>query len=97
MPSLKGPIVGLLVTAVLTVVTYLTAVDIQGGVHREYTGRRAGTKKLFAAIAEALGPTGVLMVGGLISAALVGWLVWTIRQRGKISSPGGPPTAAPGA
>lgn len=81
MPSLKGPIIGLLVAPLLTWVTWSTALDIQGGTYREPTGRRAGAKKLFAWIAEALGPTGVLVVGGLVCAGMVAWLIVTLKKR----------------
>ncbi|HEX7899895.1 MAG TPA: hypothetical protein VF950_19150 [Planctomycetota bacterium] len=81
MPSLKGPIIGLIAAPLLTWATYSTAIDIQNGVQHEYTGRRAGTKKLFAFFAESLGPTGVLVVGGAICLGMIAWLVFTLKKR----------------
>ena len=81
MPSLKGPIIGLIIAPILSWATYSTALDIQGGTYREPTGRRAGLKKLFAWIAESLGPTGVLVVGGLVCAGMVAWLILTLKKR----------------
>jgi hypothetical protein len=81
MPSLKGPIIGLIAAPLLTWATYSTAIDLQNGVHHEYSGRRAATKKLFAFIAESLGPTGVLVVGGAVCVGMVAWLVLTLKKR----------------
>ena len=81
MPSLKGPIIGLIVAPLLTWLTYATALHIQDGTYKEPTGRRALQKKLLAGAAEALGPTGSLLVGGLLCAGMVAWLVVTLKKR----------------
>ena len=81
MSSLKGPLIGLVAVPLLTWVTYSTALQIQSGAHVEYTGRRALTKRALAWAAEALGPTGVLAVGGLLTAGMVAWLIFTLKQR----------------
>jgi hypothetical protein len=83
MPSLKGPIIGMLVAPVLTWLAYSTAVSLQAGEEIKTTGRRAGLKALFVAVAETLGPTGSLVVGGIITAAMVAWLVYALGQRKK--------------
>lgn len=44
MPSLKGPILGLIAAPLLTWGTYTTALQIQGGAQVEITGRRAAAK-----------------------------------------------------
>lgn len=66
---------------------YTTAVQIQSGAYVEYTGRRALTKRLLAWIAGTLGPTGVLVVLGLITAAMVAWLVLTLKKRKAAAKP----------
>jgi hypothetical protein len=86
MGRIKGPLFGLLAAGLLTWTTYSTALETQGGVHREYTGRRAGLKQLFAWLADLLGPTGVLVAGGLIIAACVAWLVLSLKK-GKGEEP----------
>ena len=81
MPSLKGPIVGLIVAPILTWLTWSTAVDLQNGIHPQYTGRRTIVKRLLASIAESLGPTGVLLVGGAVCLGMAAWLVMTLKRR----------------
>ncbi len=81
MPSLKGPILGLIAAPLLTWGTYTTALQIRSGAHVEITGRRALTKRLFAWAAETLGPTGVLVAGGLATAAMLAWLILTLKRR----------------
>lgn len=92
MASVKGPLVGTLVCGGLTWVMWSTAVDAQAGIHREYHGRRSGIKQLLASAAESLGPTGSLVVGGLLTLGMIGWLVYTLKQRGKAGQE--PPQAA---
>ena len=84
MPSLKGPILGLIIAPILTFGAYMTAVEIEHGVRHEYTGRRAGVKMLFAWIAESLGSTGVIVAGGLICAGMVAWLILTLKKRASV-------------
>ena len=81
MPSLKGPIIGLIAAPLLTWLSYATALQIRSGTYHEPTGRKALQKKLIAGVAEALGPTGSLVVGGLVCAGMVAWLVVTLKKR----------------
>jgi hypothetical protein len=81
MPSLKGPILGVIIAPLLTWASYSTAVQIQDGIRFEYSGRRAGLKQLMAWLAETLGPAGSLVVGGLVSAGMVAWLIVTLKKR----------------
>lgn len=41
------------------------AIDAQNGIEYEATGRRRGLKKLFATAVEAIGPTGIIVIGAL--------------------------------
>lgn len=81
MPSLRGPILSLILAPIFMMGLYQSATDAQNGVRREFTGRRAGLRKLLAAAGEALGPTGSLVVGGVLIALALVWLVITIKQR----------------
>ncbi len=92
MSSVKGPLVGTLVCGGLTWVMWSTAVDAQAGIHKDYHGRRSGIKQLLASVAESLGPTGSLVVGGLLTLGMIGWLVYTLKQKGKAEQQ---PPAAP--
>ncbi len=74
------PIIGVLSIPLLTYGTYTYALDAQRGIRHEFTGRRAGVKQLLAAAGEALGPTPTLVVGGLLTAAAIAWLVVSIRN-----------------
>lgn len=88
MPSLKGPIIGLVVAPLATWLAYGTALQIQSGTYKEPTGRRILYKKIFAGIAETLGPTGTLVVGGLLCAGMVAWLVLTLKKRKEAAAKG---------
>lgn len=88
MPSLRGPIVGLLISGILTFAIFMTARQIEAGTHLTYTGRRAASKQLLAEIAEALGTTGSLAVGLPVVAMFGLWLVLRIRRRNRLASAG---------
>jgi hypothetical protein len=81
MPSLKGPIIGLIGAPLLTWLTYATALQIEAGTYKEPTGRKVLYKKMLAGAAEALGPSGSLAVGGLVCAGMVAWLIVTLKKR----------------
>ena len=81
MPSLKGPLIGLVAAPLLTWLMYAEARQIEAGIRHEYTGRRAGAKKLFALVAETLGPTNTLLVGGAVCVGMVVWLIVTLKKR----------------
>ena len=71
----------LFIASVLSVVTYITATNIEAGKTINFSGRRAWLKKLIATIAEMLGSTGSLIVGTL----LVGGISYLVIK--KIQNP----------
>lgn len=76
----KPLIYNLLGMALISVLTFgfrAVALDAQNGEHYEATGRRSGIKQLVANAAEALGPTGVTVLGLL---ALLGMAYVTYRR-----------------
>jgi hypothetical protein len=83
MPSLKGPLIGLVVAPILTWLTYSMAVSIQAGEEIKISGRRSAYKRLFAWLAETLGTTGSLVAGGLLTLAMAAWLIFTLKARAK--------------
>jgi len=92
MQKAKAPLIAKVVFGILGLGMFMTARQIERGVRREYHGRRAGSKQALAALAEALGPTGSLIVwlgGTAVSGA---WLALTIRKQGK-SADGASPDA----
>ena len=91
MRSFKEPLVGTLLCGGLTWVLWSMATDAQAGVHREYHGRRAAMRALLGWLAEALGPAGSLALGGVVTAGMLGWLVYTLIQRKKAEKSPPPP------
>jgi hypothetical protein len=83
MPSLKGPLIGIVAAPLLTWATCSMAVSIQAGEEIRISGRRSSYKRLFAWLAETLGPTGSLVAGGLLTLAMAAWLVLTLKARAK--------------
>lgn len=81
--ALKGPFFGLLATGFLTYATYGMAVTLAAGGQVNTSGRRGLYKQLLAGVAEALGPAGVLVAGGLVAAAFVAWGVAALRKPAK--------------
>lgn len=63
------------VTSILTIVTYISAMELENGETVRIAGRRAWLKKIVVTIAELLGTTGTLIVGvsliGLLSYFLI--------------------------
>lgn len=58
-------LLGLTGVGIFTWVCYGMAVDAENGEHYVATGRRSGIKQLLANLVEAIGPTGVLIIGVL--------------------------------
>ncbi|MEW5870208.1 MAG: leucine-rich repeat domain-containing protein [Chloroflexota bacterium] len=68
---------GILLAAValLTYLFYMAALESQAGVEAVIRGRYAFMKQLAAWAIELLGPTGIVIVGGLLGLALAAWLL----------------------
>lgn len=62
------PLIFTLIFAGLTYAFYMGAKDLQTGGEADTSGRRGLIKQVFAWLMDVLGPTGVLIVGGLIVA-----------------------------
>jgi len=75
-----GPIGFGAVVAFFTWVLHGAAVALAGGADVDVSGRRAGLKRLVMGIVELIGPTGVLVVGGLLLALTVAVLVMRIKE-----------------
>lgn len=63
--ALQAPLFGLLITVLVGWILYGEAKTLEEGGTIEITGRRAGSKRLFAWLAETLGTNGVLLVSAL--------------------------------
>lgn len=75
-----------LISGGLTWLLYTMSISLQNGEHIKTSGRRGLIKKIFVAIADFLGPTGSLVVGGLITVFFLYALVNTITKprKGKV-------------
>jgi hypothetical protein len=63
--AIQSPLLGLLITVLAGWILYGEAKTLEEGGTIEITGRRAGSKRLFAWLAETLGTNGVLLVSAL--------------------------------
>lgn len=81
MPSLMSPIVGIAFSSLATYGMYAAAIDIQAGGDRHFSGRHAGVKNLIYSVGGSLGPTGSLVVGGIVVALTVLWLASVLKKR----------------
>ncbi|MGG6229711.1 hypothetical protein [Tenacibaculum sp. SDUM215027] len=84
--QIKPYIFGLLLFGVGTWILYNTALSLQNGDTLNTSGRRGLIKKIFVGIADFLGPTGVLVIGGIFIVIFIIGLVSTIKKpkEGKI-------------
>ncbi len=72
--AMKTPGIGLLISLAITAITYGIAQDLEAGNDFNPSGRRAWMKAILMGVAEVLGKTGTLLVGGAISVAFAVWL-----------------------
>ena len=86
MPSLKGPLVSIVVVLIATSGIYQGATDATQGIEREFTGRRSGLRKLLYEAGGSLGESGTLLLGGVLLLAAIAWLVVTLKQRSAIKA-----------
>ncbi|TYA78444.1 FeoB-associated Cys-rich membrane protein [Seonamhaeicola marinus] len=76
-------LITLAIATVLSVITYIAALEIEGGGTVKTSGRRAFFKKIIAAIAEALGTTGTIIVGLIVLGVIAYLLVKKIQNPKK--------------
>jgi hypothetical protein len=65
--QIQPPGIGALISGGITAVLYNIALSLEKGEHVRTSGRRGLIKKLFVGIADFLGATGCLIVGGIIT------------------------------
>ena len=84
--QIKPLAIALIVVGIITGFLYNVAISLQKGETISTSGRRGIIKKIFVAIAEFFGPTGSLIIGGLLLLFLIYGLVNTIRKpkEGKV-------------
>ncbi len=75
-----SPVVTLVVLGGITTALWLGARDLASGGEVDTGGRRGLLKRVFVWLLELLGPTGVLIVGGLICVVVLVWLVGRVRN-----------------
>jgi hypothetical protein len=73
------PVVFLAIITGITYVSWQGALEIAAGKSVEITGRRRLIKQLFVWLLDLLGPTGVLIVGGIIGLLCLFWLVRRVQ------------------
>lgn len=84
--QIKPSLFGTALFGGITWVLYTTALSIQNGQHLDTSGRRSLIRKIIVGIADFLGPTGSLIVGGLLTLLFVYTFINTIRKpkEGKV-------------
>lgn len=84
--QIKPSLFGTALFGGITWVLYTTALSIQNGEHLDTSGRRSLIRKIIVGIADFLGPTGSLIVGGLLTLLFVYTFINTIRKpkEGKV-------------
>ena len=80
--QIQSPGIVALVSAGLTALLYNTALSLERGEHVSTSGRRGFMKKIFVAIADFLGSTGTLVVGGLTTLFFL-YLIFKIVRNPK--------------
>ncbi|WP_394420403.1 hypothetical protein [Tenacibaculum mesophilum] len=78
--QIKSYIFGLLLFGVVTWILRNTALSLQNGETLNTSGRRGLIKKIFVGVADFLGPTGVLIIGGIFILIFIVGLVNTIKK-----------------
>jgi hypothetical protein len=80
MRAVYAPLMTFTVVALVTWLLHGAAAAIAGGEEADFSGRHSGMKRLFYWILELLGPTGVLVLGGLFMLLAVMSLVKRAKQ-----------------
>ena len=76
----KASLIQFFVAGGFTALAYAAAIDMAGGEQAETGGRRGIFKKILAAIIEAVGATGVLLIGGAITLFILYQLIKKIKN-----------------
>ncbi|AWR87102.1 hypothetical protein [Meiothermus taiwanensis] len=82
MKNIRGPIIALILSLLMTYLIYEGALEATLGQDREFTGRRSGFANLFYGIGHDYGMAAVVL-GMVACAASVFWLVRAIRGGGS--------------
>lgn len=75
-----GPLVSIVVVGGITAALWAGARSLAAGDDVDTDGRRGLFKKVFVWVLDLLGPTGVLVLGGVIVLALLWWLVARVKD-----------------
>ncbi len=79
--AVTGPAIITVVAGLLSFALIATSRELAAGHQIEITGRKPGIKRLLVGIAETLGETGSLVVGGLVVVGCLGFLIMRITKR----------------
>ncbi|CAL2080605.1 conserved hypothetical protein [Tenacibaculum sp. 190524A05c] len=84
--QIQPPGIAALVAAGITALLFSTAKSLERGEHVSTSGRRGLIKKLFVGIADFLGSTGSLLIGGLVVVFFVYLVIQIVRnpKQGKL-------------
>ncbi|WP_298779396.1 hypothetical protein [uncultured Polaribacter sp.] len=84
--QIKPSVIGLLFFGGLTALLYNVALSLQNGESIKASGRRGFIKKILVGIADFLGPTGSLIIGGFLTLLFIYILLKTIKnpKKGKV-------------
>lgn len=83
MSNVRPPLIGAIVTPMITYVMYIAASSAAQGMPLDATGSKAGLKKIFYSLGETLGVAGSLAVGGGITLVFFIWLINAIITNKK--------------
>ncbi len=64
--SVRGPVIAMIIFGVITYVLRLAAQDLVDNPDPEITGRRKMIKRIFVAVLDFFGPTGVTVIGAIL-------------------------------
>ncbi|APG65813.1 hypothetical protein LPB136_10755 [Tenacibaculum todarodis] len=84
--QIQPAVIGTLIFGAITYFLHTIALSLQNGEEIRTSGRRGLIKKIFVGIADFLGPTGSLIIGGLVTLFFIYILIKTISkpQQGKV-------------
>lgn len=78
--AVQGPVIALGIALFLTSTTFGIAQEIEAGGDAETHGRRRWFKQLYVIAADALGSTGTAIVGAVLCAAIIGFILYKLRK-----------------
>lgn len=77
--AMVAPLISLAIVSFIVFVAYQSALELAAGAEARIRGRAALLKLLFVGLLNLLGPTGVLILGGLVLLGLVVWLFKRVK------------------